>query len=396
MTTFSNSTNSSANNNSRFDIIAYCTEYLNLREETQVETNLKLAAYIIAFIVAVIGNVLVIVIVLRKTQFKTTTNLFIINMAFSDVMMAIVCIPLTAYAIASKNIGQAIVVGWFGVAICKLFPFLQGLSIAVSILTLTTLAGDRYVAIVYPFRNFISKSRAKILILIIWFIGMCFNAPLLYSMRLHEDEGTPYCSENWKPHFDQARSIRVYTIVLFVFLYAVPLMLITFFYAALMRELWQGSTLHSNQTRAFSENKAVLKMVLTVVVIFAISWLPIHVVPFVTFFTTDKNLLICGVNPSITFVGWFMGHASSAVNPIVYMVFNDNFRREVLNAFRNLYQKCLKRRQAISERPFPESRTSTTRQTHAVSISSNEDKSTVGKANDAFEMVAENGTASTT
>ncbi|XP_020900830.1 neuropeptide FF receptor 2 [Exaiptasia diaphana] len=396
MTSASNNTNSSANNNSRLDVMAYCTEYLNLKEETQAETILKLTAYMIAFTVAVIGNVLVIVIVLRKTQFKTTTNLFIINMAFSDVIMALACIPITMYAIGYQNIGQAFLVGWFGRAICKLIPFVQGLSIAVSILTLTTLAGDRFVAIVYPFRNFISKSRAKILILIIWFVGSCFNAPTLYNMRLHEDENTPYCRENWQPYFDNQKSAKIYTIVLFVFLYAVPLMLITFFYAALIRELWQGSTLHSNQTRAFSENKSVLKMVLTVVVIFAVSWLPIHVVPFVTIFATDPDLLLCGVSPTITFIGWFMGHASSAINPVVYLVFNDNFRREVLKLFGHLYQKCLKRRQVISERPFPESRTSTTRQTHAVSISSNDDKSTAGRANDAFEMVAENGTAEAT
>ncbi|KXJ14025.1 Neuropeptide FF receptor 2 [Exaiptasia diaphana] len=372
MTSASNNTNSSANNNSRLDVMAYCTEYLNLKEETQAETILKLTAYMIAFTVAVIGNVLVIVIVLRKTQFKTTTNLFIINMAFSDVIMALACIPITMYAIGYQNIGQAFLVGWFGRAICKLIPFVQGLSIAVSILTLTTLAGDRFVAIV------------------------CFNAPTLYNMRLHEDENTPYCRENWQPYFDNQKSAKIYTIVLFVFLYAVPLMLITFFYAALIRELWQGSTLHSNQTRAFSENKSVLKMVLTVVVIFAVSWLPIHVVPFVTIFATDPDLLLCGVSPTITFIGWFMGHASSAINPVVYLVFNDNFRREVLKLFGHLYQKCLKRRQVISERPFPESRTSTTRQTHAVSISSNDDKSTAGRANDAFEMVAENGTAEAT
>ncbi|KAK3733771.1 hypothetical protein QZH41_000679 [Actinostola sp. cb2023] len=381
--------NNSSNHSDAFDYLVFCTEYLNIRQETPVETNLKLTAYTVAFVLAVIGNILIIAIVLRKSHFKTTTNLFIINMAFSDVMMAFVCMPTTMYTIATKNIGQSILTGTFGIAICKVLPFLQGLSIAVSILTLTTLAADRFLAIVYPFRNFISKSRSKLLIAAVWIVGGCFNAPSLYAMTLYEENDRSFCFEKWAPHFDETKASQRYTIVLFVFLYAIPLMLITFFYAALIRELWQGSRHHSNQTRAFSENKSVLKMVLTVVIIFAVCWLPLHVIFFVIMFTEDRALLTCGLKPSIVFMGWFMGHVNSAINPVIYFVFNDSFRREILNMLGGMYQHCLRKRLVLSDGPLPGSRNSTTRQTHAVSISSNEDKSG-GKNNDAFEMNSQN------
>lgn len=389
MTQFKNSsrTNTSINNSSKFDFLAFCSEYLELREETRAEINIKLAAYSIAFALAVLGNILVIVIVLRKSQFKTTTNLFIINMAFSDVLMSVVCMPSTIYSIATQNMGESILIGWYGVLLCKLLPFLQALSIAVSILTLATLAGDRYCAIVYPFLNLISKNRARVLIAVIWFVSACFNAPFLYFMNLNEG----ICRENWEPYLDDDNSAKIYTIVTFVFLYAVPLVLITFFYAALVKELWHGSRLHSNQTRAFSENKSVLKMVMTIVIIFAICWLPLHAITFVVLFTEDLHLRICGVKQSILFMGWFMGHVTTAINPVIYLVFNESFRREVFKIFQGMCRRCVRKSHVVSERQYPGSRSSATRQTQAASSSSNEDKSTAGKANDAFEMISEAG-----
>jgi len=366
-------------------------EFWNIKEETETEKSFKIAAYFLAFITGIIGNILVIIIVLRKAHFKTTTNLFIINMAFSDLLMVFACMPSTMYSIGAKSHTQTILRGTFGSFACKFIPFAQGLSIAVSILTLTILACNRFLAIVYPFLNLISKSRAKILIGAIWFISFCFNAPFLYIMRFSENNGEATCRENWEPHFDDVTSTVNYTIILFVFLYAVPLVLISFFYAALVRELWLGSRLHSNQTRAFSENKSVLKMVLTVVIVFALSWLPGHVIMFYVLFTDDQRVYNCGVKPSILFVGYFMGHASTALSPVIYFIFNESFRREVLVFAQSLFRRCVKTRQVVSERN-PGSRCSATRQTQGGDSSSNDDKSTAGKGNDAFEMVSETGT----
>ncbi|XP_031572768.1 QRFP-like peptide receptor [Actinia tenebrosa] len=389
----SNITNSSPNASAPpFDYMKTCSKFLNLREETPTESGLKVAAYAVAFMLAMIGNILVIVIVLRKNHLKTTTNLFIVNMAFSDVLMALVCMPTTMYSIASKNLGQSIT-GIAGLIMCKSLPFLQGLAVAVSILTLSTLAADRFLAIVYPFENFISKSRAKILIGLVWFVGFAFNAPLIYAMKFYFEEGRWYCHERWAPVFDENKAARDYTVVLFVFLYAIPLILVTFFYTALIRELWRGKSLHSNKTRALTENKAVLKMVFTVIVAFAICWLPVHVNMFIVLFSNDIMINICGMRPTIIFIGWFLAHVNSSINPIIYFIFNENFRREVVKMMVNIRDFSLRRKRSSRDIPLPVNRRGTTTQnTHNISLSSNEENHT-GKNNEAFEMVSENGAA---
>ncbi|XP_031572764.1 QRFP-like peptide receptor [Actinia tenebrosa] len=316
------------------DRLNICMEYLNVREETNTEISLKITAYSLALGLAMIGNILVIVIVLRKTHFKTTTNLFIVNMAFSDVMMALICMTISIYSIAVKNMGQSTFQGILGLLICKLLPFLQGISVAVSILTLSTLAADRFLAIVYPFQNFISKFRAKILIVLIWMVAALFNAPLIYAMKFYKEGGVMVCYEIWEPYFDEERASKNYTIVLFVFLYAIPLILVTFFYTALIRELWRGKSLHSNKTRAFAENKSVVKMVMTIIIAFAVCWLPIHVNNFIVLFSSDEMIKYCGLKHSIIFIGWFMGHVNTSINPIIYFTYNEKFRKELKNMYR--------------------------------------------------------------
>ena len=101
--------------------------------------------YLIIFCLGFFGNLLVIVAVMRQRQMKTVTNLFILNLAFSDVVMCLFAVPFTPLASFTGR--------WmFGEVLCILFPFSQGVSVYISTLTLTIIAVDRFVVIIYPYR----------------------------------------------------------------------------------------------------------------------------------------------------------------------------------------------------------------------------------------------------
>ena len=75
----------------------------------------------------------------------TVTNFFILNLAVSDVVMCLFAVPFTPL--------QSFTGKWlFGDVLCTLFPFSQGVSVYISTLTLTIIALDRFVVIIYPFR----------------------------------------------------------------------------------------------------------------------------------------------------------------------------------------------------------------------------------------------------
>lgn len=52
-------------------------------------------AYIVVFIVGLIGNSFVIAVVYRSPRMRTVTNFFIVNLAVADVLVIVFCLPAT-------------------------------------------------------------------------------------------------------------------------------------------------------------------------------------------------------------------------------------------------------------------------------------------------------------
>lgn len=54
-----------------------------------------IASYLLIFLVCMVGNGVVCFIVLRSKNMRTVTNLFILNLAVSDLLVGIFCMPTT-------------------------------------------------------------------------------------------------------------------------------------------------------------------------------------------------------------------------------------------------------------------------------------------------------------
>lgn len=67
---------------------------------------------------------------------------------------------------------------------CKMCPFIQILSVNVSIFTLTAIAMDRHKAILFPLQARSSKQASKIIIAIIWLMAFLLAAPISYGLRV--------------------------------------------------------------------------------------------------------------------------------------------------------------------------------------------------------------------
>ena len=151
----------------------------------------------------------------------------------------------------------------------------------------------------------------------------------LYTLKTTGEKGFAHCNEKWEPPFKEVNASRDYTIALFVLLYALPLTVIASLYTVIMLKLWRrkapGQELTSNQENKEKTNRKVLKMLVTVVIVFALSWLPLYVRMFVMFAESDRYA--CGLPYDMDFLTLFLEHANSAVNPYIYVIFNENYRR---------------------------------------------------------------------
>ncbi|KAK0058934.1 orexin receptor type 1, partial [Biomphalaria pfeifferi] len=124
------------------------------------------------FTIGVVGNILVCFVVLRSKHMQTVTNLFIVNLAFADAVVLVVCSP--------PSVLQSVTETWFmGDIMCKMVIFLQTTVVSVSVLTLCAIAVERYFAICRPLKSRITLRKVTVTVLIIWVISAAMASPNL-------------------------------------------------------------------------------------------------------------------------------------------------------------------------------------------------------------------------
>ena len=294
----------------------------------------KAVAYLCIFILSTVGNFLVVVLILRDRRLRSVAiNQFIVSMAMADLLTSLFNMTIEIWIHIKYSTGQQVfwLDGAGGVILCKTIVFVQGLSMACSVLTLVAMAVNRYFAVFFPLKMGTTKSLSTLTIVIIWLVSTVTASPMLYAMRVIEKpDGTLHCIEDWTPAFDSKKSHRNYTIFLLTILYAIPLVAVTMLYTAVVRKVWKrqvpGNITAPNQSVELVTKKRVLRMLITIVIVFGLCWLPYY---------TYLSLLsiIHGCPPEyVSFLGLFLGHANSAINPCIYAIFNKECRASLRGA----------------------------------------------------------------
>ena len=199
--------------------------------------SLFIIFYSLIFLLGLIGNVLVAFVVVRNKAMQTITNIFITNLAVSDICMCLLAVPFTPMSFFFNS--------WiFGKALCHIVPMTLCISVYVSTLTSTAIAVDRYFVIVYPFKPRMKVYMCVLMILAIWIISISISLPLgiYHEKERFENTTTFSCTEKWpKP---QAR--QFFTVTSLVLQYIVPCTITTFCYAMVSLALRKRSKVGRN------------------------------------------------------------------------------------------------------------------------------------------------------
>ncbi|KAM6964825.1 neuropeptide FF receptor 1 like 2 [Aplochiton taeniatus] len=299
-------------------------------------------AYLFIFLLCMVGNILVFLIVLGNRGMRTVTNLFILNLAVSDLLVGIFCIPTTLV--------DNLITGWpFTNTVCKMSGLAQGMSVSASVFTLVAIAVDRFRCIVYPFQPKLTLLVAKATIVLIWLLAVVIMCPSAVALTLekvpfhymvyNEDLNATYPLYSCYENFADPEMRKVYTTVLFVHIYLVPLALIMLMYGRIGVKLYtsvvsgresQEPNLHARpESRPLISQKKikVIKMLIVVTLLFMLSWLPLWTLMLMTDYaglnSHQLELLTSYIFP---FAHW-LAFSNSSVNPIIYGYYNENFKR---------------------------------------------------------------------
>uniref|UniRef100_A0A6J0SPK0 Neuropeptide Y receptor type 2 n=1 Tax=Pogona vitticeps TaxID=103695 RepID=A0A6J0SPK0_9SAUR len=285
-----------------------------------------IAAYSLIILLGFIGNSLVIYMIVRYKTMRTVTNFFIANLALADLMVDTLCLPFTlAYTLLDE---------WkFGAVLCHLVSYAQALSVHVSTLTLMVIALDRYRCIVFHLDSRISKKISITIITTTWLVAAVLASPLaIFREYRYEEIPTinlriAVCSEKWP---SENRDATIYSLSMLLLQYILPLSIICYAYIRIWFKL-KSHISPTSRSDSHCRRKKTTKMLVMVVVVFAVSWLPFHIFQL----AVDLDLVLIFHDYKLLYtVFHVVAMCSTFANPLLYGWMNKNYRNGFLMFFR--------------------------------------------------------------
>ncbi|CAL8107549.1 unnamed protein product [Orchesella dallaii] len=290
--------------------------------------SVMIIGYIFVFLFGVVGNCSVLIVVAKLHRMRTVTNFFICNLALADLLVLLFCLLPNLIS----NIFVPWILGWF---LCKTVPYIQGVSVCASVYSLVAISMERCISIQWPFQYQITKRKGKKIIIAIWIWSCSVALPwVLYFDTYKADEENPdidFCIEKWPDSYGNW-SRYYFLIGNFIICYVLPLSIIficylTIWFRVYRRPVPNDSNHKSMEIMHQKAKTAVMKMLLVVVLIFALSWLPLYCITLRMKFGSEirsdlENDIISFIYPIAQWLGCF----NSGINPVVYSFLNKKFR----------------------------------------------------------------------
>ncbi|EFA02835.2 cholecystokinin receptor type A isoform X2 [Tribolium castaneum] len=196
------------------------------------ESELIIPLYAIIFVLSIVGNSLVLVTLVRNKRMRTVTNVYLLNLAISDLLLGVFCMPFTL-------VGQVLRNFIFGATMCRLIPYFQAVSVSVGVWTLVAISLERYFAICRPLksRRWQTQFHAYKMIAVVWLASLFWSAPVLAVSSLKAMKGRGHkCREEWP----SKSSEQIFNLFLDAMLLLIPVLIMSLAYSLIMTKLWKG------------------------------------------------------------------------------------------------------------------------------------------------------------
>ncbi|XP_062271072.1 neuropeptide Y receptor type 2-like, partial [Scomber scombrus] len=258
---------------------------------------------------------------------------YLINVSAADLLVNTLCLPFTlVYTLQGE---------WkFGSTLCFMLPYAQGLAVHVSTVTLNVIALDRHRCIVYHLETRMRKDVCFAVIALTWVLSAVLASPLAIfreygSFTLGPGHTIQVCTEKWPGKNTDG---TVYSISMLILQYFLPLSIISFAYARIWSKLRahvspaESGVKSSAGSERHRRRRKTTKMLVTMVVVFAVSWLPFHAFQLAT--DIDSTVLDMRDYRLLYTVFHVVAMCSTFANPLLYGWMNRNYRAAFLAVFK--------------------------------------------------------------
>ncbi|KAF3706094.1 D(4) dopamine receptor Dopamine D4 receptor [Channa argus] len=338
---------------------------------------------VLLIVVIICGNMLVCLSVLTEKALKTTTNYFIVSLAVADLMLAVLVLPLFVYSEYLDGVWM------LSTTICDGLMTMDVMLCTASIFNLCAISIDRFIAVLIPL-NYNRKHvdlRQAVLLSATWILALAVASPVMFGINNVPGRDPSEC----KLENDD------YVLYSSVCSFFIPCPIMLMLYCGMFRGLrrWEdargrcltatiglaatttaanhraGTDEHSvrgvrlpdpdrpysssefknahvptvsfaeikfnpdphrrKRAKINSRERKAMQVLPVVVGAFLFCW-----TPFFVLHTMRARCLHCHVPPALMSVVTWLGYVNSALNPVIYTVFNTEFR----NFFKKFLHRC--------------------------------------------------------
>ncbi|XP_028392922.1 neuropeptide Y receptor type 6-like isoform X1 [Dendronephthya gigantea] len=307
-------------------------------ETTKIINIFNYLLYTLILVLGVPGNILVVwsLLSVRKEKVNKSYKILVINLAISDIVVVLATCPF--------QIAELILLTFpFGRAMCSILWPLQTASYGAGVYNMVSLNVHRYYVISYP-----TSSRALGRITC-FAVALCWMVPTLitalpYAINLQYTPEESLCEETWGDH-----TAHSYTIYLFSVQYILPLFVIATLNLLTIRRLKRRYMFRVNCARLSDDNlqahKRIVKMLLFIIVIFALFGLPgqiMWLLPAITEIKDDSDYL------SIRSLVDIFNFMYCVLNPVLFFTYNKECFDRLKKFLASLFSCCVKYHWEIS------------------------------------------------
>ncbi|KAJ7394154.1 hypothetical protein OS493_003833 [Desmophyllum pertusum] len=314
------------------------------------KTNTIIEATVLVCIctASILGNVALFFIFTRRQHLRTITNGFLLNLAFADLLVSVLNMPITVVTIVEQQ--------WiFGDSACVFFGFTTMLSFVSSVMSLAMIAINRYYYVVQwkTYRSIFTPRKSVQFAAVVWLISLLLSFPPLFGWAEYRYiPGKSYCFVFWPSDV-----YYMYFMLTICFFGPLTAMCLSYFnILKFTREAKRRVNRHRDNIKTHQEltqigqegkmsfyerNRRRFRMtqeevkitntLLIVVACFMICWAPFAITMFIDVYYPRP------LPRAIDIGTLLLGYANSMCNPVVYGIRNQAFRRELIG----LFSSCL-------------------------------------------------------
>lgn len=297
-----------------------------LKGAFETEDLIYIVLEVVIAILSILGNVLVCWAVCINSNLQNATNYFVVSLAAADIAVGVLAIP---FAITISTGFCATFHACLFIA-CFVLVLTQS-----SIFSLLAIAADRYIAIRIPLRynSLVTSRRANVIIAICWLLSFIIGlTPMLgWNRKDFAAENSSLCTPPMiECLFENVVTMDYMVYYNFFACVLVPLLLMLGIYLrifmAARRQLKQTElkvTCGERSRSTLQREVHAAKSLAIIVGLFAICWLPLHIINCFTLFCKA-----CSRPPLLLmYFAILFSHANSVVNPLIYAYRIREFRQ---------------------------------------------------------------------